>query len=42
METYTVAEYETQFADVVSGALVIDNDYNNLEQEYSNLTLNII
>ncbi|MCI8843310.1 MAG: BMP family ABC transporter substrate-binding protein [Oscillospiraceae bacterium] len=42
METYTVAEYEAQFADVVSGALVIDNDYNNLEQEYSNLTLNII
>ena len=42
METYTVAEYEAQFADVVSGALVIDNDYNNLEQEYSNLKLNII
>ena len=42
LENYTVAEYEAQFADVVSGALVIDADFNNLEQDYSNLTLNII
>ena len=42
MENYTVAEYEAQFADVVSGALVIDADFSNLEQDWSNLTLNII
>jgi len=42
METYTVAEYEAQLADIVSGALTIDDDYANLEQDWSNVTLNII
>ena len=27
---------------VLNGELTIDSDYNNLEQEYSNLNLNII
>ncbi|MGM9618308.1 MAG: BMP family protein [Oscillospiraceae bacterium] len=42
MENYTVEEYQAQFDAVVSGELVIDNDFSNLEQEYSNLTLHII
>ena len=42
LENYSVEEYEAQFADVVSGKLVIDADFNNLVQDYSNLTLNII
>ncbi len=42
LETYTVEEYQAQFNDVVSGKLVIDADFNNLEQNYSNLKLNII
>ena len=42
LENYSVAEYEALFAQVVSGAVVIDADYNNLEQAYSNTTLNVI
>ncbi|MGN0968143.1 MAG: BMP family protein [Oscillospiraceae bacterium] len=42
MKNYTVEEYEAQFADVVSGKLVIDDDFSNLEQDYSNLTLKIV
>lgn len=42
MTNYKVEDYQAQFNDVVSGKLVIDNDYSKLEQEYSNLTLNII
>jgi len=42
MENYTVAEYEAQLADIVSGKLTIDADFNNLEQDYSNLTLKVI
>lgn len=43
METYTVAEYEAQLADIVSGKLAIDADYETgLEQDWSNLKLNII
>ncbi|MGN1004572.1 MAG: BMP family protein [Oscillospiraceae bacterium] len=42
MKNYTVEEYEAQFADVVSGKLVIDADFSNLEQAYSNLTLKIV
>ena len=42
LENYTVEEYEALFESVKSGELVVDNDYANLEQDYSNLTLNII
>lgn len=41
MTKYTVAEYEKQFKDVVDGKLVIDSDFSKLEQNWSNLTLNI-
>ena len=41
METYTVEEYEALFADVLSGSVTVDADYNNLEQDYSNLTLKV-
>lgn len=43
METYTLAEYEAQLADMASGKLTIDADYETgLEQDWSNLNLNII
>jgi basic membrane protein A len=42
MTNYTVDEYQTQFDDVVSGKLTIDDDFTNLEQDYSNLTLKVI
>lgn len=42
LQNYTVAEYEDLFAQVVSGAVKIDDNYDNLEQDYSNLTLNVI
>ena len=43
MTNYTVEEYEELFQKVVSGELTIDDDYEaNLEQDWSNLTLNII
>lgn len=42
MKNYKVADYEKQFKDVVDGKLVIDADFNNLNQAWSNLTLNII
>ena len=43
MENYTVAEYEAQLADMVSGKLVVDTDYESgLHQAWSNLTLNEI
>jgi basic membrane protein A len=42
MTNYTVDEYQAQFDQVVSGALTIDDDFNNLEQDYSNLTLKVI
>ena len=43
MTNYTVEEYEELFQKVVSGELTIDADYEaNLEQDWSNLTLNII
>jgi len=42
-ETYTVEEYEAQLNDIVSGKLEVDADFKNgLEQEWSNLTLNMI
>ena len=42
LENYSAGEYQAQFDDVVSGKLVIDDDFSNLEQDWSNLTLNII
>ena len=43
MTNYTVEEYEDLFQKVVSGELTIDADYEaNLEQDWSNLNLNII
>ncbi len=42
LANYTVDEYTAQLASVVDGTLVIDADYANLTQEYSNLTLNVI
>jgi len=41
LENYSVEEYEALFADVLSGAVSIDADYNNLEQAYTNLTLKV-
>ena len=43
MTNYTVEEYEDLFQKVASGELTIDADYEaNLEQDWSNLNLNII
>ena len=43
MKNYTVEEYEAQLADMVSGKLVVDSDYESgLEQAWSNLTLTIV
>ena len=42
LETFTVEEYEALYQKIADGTLVVDADFNNLEQEYSNLTLNII
>ena len=41
-ETFTAEEYNALYEQVLNGELTIDSDYNNLEQEYSNLNLNII
>ena len=41
--TFTVAEYEAMFADVVAGKIVIDADYEaNFNQAYSNVTVNVV
>ena len=42
LENYTVEEYKALFADVLNGTVTIDADYNNLQQDYSNLTLKIV
>ncbi len=42
LQNYTVEDYEALFQKVLDGEITIDNDYNNLEQAYSNLTLNIL
>ena len=43
MSTFTVEQYEEMYQQVKDGTLTVDNDYEaNLEQDYSNLTLNII
>ena len=40
-ETFTVAEYEELYAQMVDGTLVVDNDFSKLETtEWSNLNLN--
>ena len=41
MVNYTVEQYNEAFEAVKAGTVTIDADYDNLEQEYSNLTLNI-
>ena len=41
-QKFTVEEYEAMVAAVIDGSLVIDDDYNNLKEEYSNLKLHII
>lgn len=42
-EKFTVDQYEALFADVVSGKVVIDTDYEaNFGQAYSNTTVNVI
>jgi basic membrane protein A len=42
LENYTVEDYEALYQEVLDGTVVVDGDFANLEQEYSNLTLNII
>ncbi len=42
LKNYTVEDFQTLLESVKSGALVVDNDYANLEQTYSNLTLTIV
>ncbi len=39
LKNFSAAQYEEMFAKVKSGELVIDANYENLEQNYSNLTL---
>ena len=39
---FTVEQYEALYQQVKDGTLTVDDNYDNLEQEYSNLTLNII
>ena len=41
LTNYTVEQYEEMSQKVKDGTLAVDADYNNLEQEYSNLTLKI-
>ena len=41
LKNYSVSQYEAQLADVISGKLVIDADYNNLKST-DNLTLKIV
>lgn len=42
MKNYKVEDYEKQFKDVVDGKLVIDSDFEKLEQAWSNVNLNVI
>ncbi len=43
MTTYTVEEYEAQLADMASGKLTVDADYETgINQEWSNVKLNVI
>ena len=42
LKNYAKEDYEKQFKDVVDGKLVIDSDFTKLEQDWSNVNLNII
>ena len=42
LKNYSVEEFQEQFDAVVSGELEIDADFSNLEQDWSNVNLNII
>ncbi len=42
LKNYSVEEFQEQFDAVVSGDLKIDADFSNLEQDWSNVNLNII
>ena len=42
MTNFTVEQYEALYQQVKDGTLTVDDNYDNLEQDYSNLTLNII
>ena len=42
LENYTVEEYEALYAKVLGGEIVIADDYENVDQEYSNVALSII
>ena len=42
MTNFTVEQYEAMYQQVKDGTLTVDDNYDNLEQDYSNLTLNII
>ena len=41
MTNFTVEQYEAMYQQVKDGTLTVDDNYDNLEQEYSNLNLNI-
>ena len=42
LKNYSKEDYEKQFKAVVDGSLVIDSDFTNLNQSWSNVNLNII
>ena len=42
LENFTIEQYNEMFEQVKSGELVVDADFNNLTQDYSNLKLNVI
>ena len=42
LETYTVEEYQAELESIKTGENQVDANYDNLQQDYSNLTLNII
>ena len=42
LENFTIEQYNEMFEQVKSGELVVDADYENLTQDYSNLKLNVI
>ncbi len=41
LANYSVDQYEALYQEILSGTLQVDDDFNNLEQDYSNLTLKI-
>lgn len=42
LKNWGVADYEALLAKAISGEVAIDDNYENLTQDYSNLTLNIV